>query len=64
MTKVQGRARCPETAATRRRRPRLYVLEKAGPGRLIAGCVAAVLACEAQAQFAPPVTQEIMVAWE
>src|SRR5439155_20527179 len=41
----------------------LYVLEKAGPGRLIDACVAAVLAFEASAQIEPLVEHEIMVAW-
>ena len=45
---------CGKSAVTTTRSGR-YVLAKAGPGRLIDGCVAAVLAHEAAAQIQAPV---------
>ena len=41
-----------------------YTLEKAGPGRLIDACVAAVLACEAHTQMGEPAKEiEPFFAW-
>jgi hypothetical protein len=37
-----------------------YLLEKAGPGRLIDGCVAAMLAVEARAQLEPPQPEPLL----
>ena len=42
-----------------------YTLEKAGPGRLIDACVAAVLAVEAAAQYVePPPKPDPIFVWE
>ena len=42
----------------------IYILEKAGPGRLIDACVAAVLAFEARDQLAEPPKPFVAFAFE